>query len=38
MICDQVPIKLAPDVLKNTNLKLIHRTVMEEDRRLWERP
>lgn len=33
MICDQVPTKLAPDVLKNTNLKLIHRTVMEEDRR-----
>ncbi len=32
MICDQVPTKLAPDVLKNTNLKLIHRTVMEEDR------
>lgn len=33
MICDQVPTKLASDVLKNTNLKLIHRTVMEEDRR-----
>lgn len=33
MICDQVPTKLAPDVLKNTNLKIIHRTVMEEDRR-----
>lgn len=33
MICDQVPTKLAPDVLKNTNLKVIHRTVMEEDRR-----
>lgn len=32
MICDQVPTKLASDVMKNTNLKLIHRTVMEEDR------
>lgn len=31
-IADQVPTKLAPDTLKNTNLKIIHRTVMQEDR------
>lgn len=32
MIADQIPTKLAPDTLKNTNLKIVHRTVMEEDR------
>ncbi|WP_125153481.1 ATP-binding protein [Clostridium rectalis] len=32
LIADQIPTKLAPDTLKNTNLKIIHRTVMEEDR------
>lgn len=31
-IADQVPTKLAPDTLKNTNLKIVHRTVMAEDR------
>lgn len=31
-IADQVPTKLAPDTLKNTNLKIVHRTVMKEDR------
>lgn len=31
-IADQSPTKLAPDTLKNTNLKIIHRTVMKEDR------
>ena len=33
MICDQVPTRLADDALKNTNCKIVHRTVMEEDRR-----
>ncbi|MFJ7994712.1 ATP-binding protein [Peribacillus frigoritolerans] len=31
-IADQVPTKLAPDTLKNTNLKIVHRIVMQEDR------
>lgn len=31
-IADQIPTKLASDTLKNTNLKLVHRTVMQEDR------
>jgi hypothetical protein len=34
LIADQVPTKLAPDTLKNTNLKIVHRIVMEEDRKL----
>lgn len=33
IIADQVPVRLAPDVLKNTNLKIAHRTVAEDDRR-----
>lgn len=33
IIVDQSPTKLHPDVLKNTNLKLVHRLVAEEDRR-----
>lgn len=32
LIADQVPTKLAPDTIKNTNLKILHRTVMKEDR------
>jgi hypothetical protein len=32
IIVDQVPTKLAPDVVKNTNLKVIHRIVAEDDR------
>lgn len=32
LIADQIPTKLASDTLKNTNLKIVHRTVMEEDR------
>lgn len=32
LIADQVPAKLAPDTIKNTNLKILHRTVMKEDR------
>lgn len=32
LISDQIPTKLAPDTLKNTNLKIVHRTVALEDR------
>jgi hypothetical protein len=32
LIADQIPTKLAPDTIKNTNLKIVHRTVMREDR------
>ncbi|WP_169823115.1 ATP-binding protein [Anaerobacillus alkalilacustris] len=31
IIVDQVPTKLAPDVLKNTNTKIIHRIVSKDD-------
>lgn len=33
-VADQMPTKLAPDVLKNTNLKICHRIVTKEDRNL----
>lgn len=33
LIADQVPTKLASDTIKNTNLKLVHCTVMEDDRK-----
>src|SRR3712207_8615402 len=36
IVVDQVPVKLAPDVLKNTNLKLAHRIVSGDDRRSEE--
>lgn len=32
MIADQIPTKLAPDSIKNTNLKIVHRTVALDDR------
>ncbi len=32
LIADQIPTKLAPDTIKNTNLKIVHRTVAAEDR------
>jgi hypothetical protein len=32
IIADQVPVKLAPDVIKNTNLKIAHRIVAADDR------
>lgn len=32
VIADQVPVRLAPDVLKNTNLKIAHRLVAADDR------
>ena len=31
-IIDQVPSKLVPDALKNTNLKIVHRLVSADDR------
>jgi hypothetical protein len=34
MVADQVPVKLAPDVIKNTNLKIALRIVNEEDRKV----
>jgi Helicase HerA, central domain len=32
VIADQVPVRLAPDVMKNTNLKIAHRIVSGDDR------
>jgi hypothetical protein len=32
VVADQVPVRLAPDVIKNTNLKVIHRLVAGDDR------
>lgn len=32
IVADQIPTKLAPDTIKNTNLKIVHRTVAQEDR------
>lgn len=32
LIADQVPAKLAPDAIKNTNLKIMHRIVARDDR------
>jgi adenylate kinase len=34
IVTDQVPVKLAPDVIKNTNLKIAHRIVDAEDRKV----
>lgn len=34
IIADQIPSKLAPDIVKNTNLKIVHRIVDNEDRSL----
>ena len=34
VVVDQIPEKLAPDVVKNTNLKIVHRLVAEGDRKL----
>lgn len=33
VVVDQIPTKLACDVLKNTNLKVVHRLVAEDERR-----
>jgi hypothetical protein len=32
IVADQVPVKLAPDIIKNTNLKICHRIVASDDR------
>jgi DNA helicase HerA-like ATPase len=32
IIADQIPTKLASDTIKNTNLKIVHRTVSQDDR------
>lgn len=32
LIAEQIPTKLAPDAIKNTNLKVIHRMVAQDDR------
>jgi hypothetical protein len=32
LIADQIPVKLAPEILKNTNLKIAHRIVATDDR------
>lgn len=34
VIVDQVPTRLAPDVIKNTNLKIAHRVVAGDDRKV----
>jgi len=34
IVVDQIPAKLAPDIVKNTNLKIVHRLVADDDRRL----
>ncbi|MGD8823172.1 MAG: hypothetical protein PVG63_08735, partial [Anaerolineales bacterium] len=33
LVAEQIPSKLASDVMKNTNLKIVHRVVSEDDRR-----
>lgn len=33
MIVDQIPAKLAPEVLKNTNTKIVHRIFAEDDKK-----
>lgn len=32
LVAEQIPSKLAPDVLKNTNLKIVHRLIANDDR------
>jgi hypothetical protein len=34
LIAEQIPTKLAPDVIKNTNLKIVHRIVAGDDRQI----
>lgn len=34
LIAEQIPMKLAPDAIKNTNLKILHRIVAEDDRQV----
>jgi hypothetical protein len=37
LIAEQIPTKLAPDAIKNTNLKVIHRLVAADDREVLAR-
>src|SRR5579871_2241495 len=32
LVADQIPTKLAPEIIKNTNLKIVHRLASEDDR------
>src|SRR5581483_7498812 len=32
LVAEQIPSKLAPDVMKNTNLKIVHRLIAQDDR------
>ncbi|WP_030455400.1 helicase HerA domain-containing protein [Herbidospora cretacea] len=32
IVADQIPVRLAPDVIKNTNLKIAHRIISADDR------
>lgn len=34
LVAEQIPTKLTPDVIKNTNLKIIHRLLAEDDRKV----
>ena len=34
LIAEQIPTKLTPEVVKNTNLKILHRLVAEDDRKV----
>jgi len=34
LIADQIPSKLSPDVIKNTNLKIVHRLFAKDDRHI----
>jgi hypothetical protein len=34
IVAEQIPDKLAPDLIKNTNVKVVHRTIAGDDRRL----
>lgn len=34
IVADQIPTKLSPDIIKNTNLKLIHRLYAKDDRQI----
>lgn len=34
IVAEQIPSKLTPDVIKNTNLKICHRLLAEDDRRM----
>jgi hypothetical protein len=34
LIAEQIPTKLTPDAIKNTNLKIVHRLISEDDRRV----